>query len=96
MNITDVKIFIRDNKQLKAYANIIIDDAFIIKNIKLIEGKNGLFVAMPSRKLKSGEYQDVAHPLNSDTRVSLEKMIIDRYNQCITDPDYREPEGQEE
>ncbi len=83
MNITDIKIFIRDNNQLKAFANIVIDDAFIVRNIKLIEGKNGLFVAMPSRKMKNGEFQDIAHPINSEARSSLEQMIIDTYNKTI-------------
>jgi stage V sporulation protein G len=81
MNITDVKVFVRNNKQLKAFANIVIDDAFIVKNLKLIEGKNGLFVAMPSRKNKVGEYQDVAHPINAETRISIENMVINKYNE---------------
>lgn len=81
MNITDIKIFIRDNNQLKAFANIVIDDAFIIRNLKLIEGKNGLFVAMPSRKKRNGEFQDIAHPLNSDIRQEMEDQIIASYMQ---------------
>ena len=64
MNITDVKVFPRNSEQLKAFANIVIDDAFIIKNIKIINGKNGLFVAMPSQKSKTGEYKDIAHHLS--------------------------------
>lgn len=86
MNITDVKIFIRDNNQLKAFANIVIDNAFIVRNIKLIEGKNGLFVAMPSRKMKNGEFQDVAHPINTDVRTNLEQLIIEKYHEARMQP----------
>ena len=68
MKITDVKVFIRESNQLKAFVNIVIDDAFIIRNIKVIEGENGLFVAMPSRRVSSGEYRDIAHPINTETR----------------------------
>ena len=87
MNITDVKIFLRPSDQLKAFANIVIDDAFIIKNIKIIEGKNGLFVAMPSQKGKNGEYRDIAHPLNSETRGEIEKLVLDAYNEALKQPE---------
>ena len=83
MTITDVKIFLRPAEPLKAFANIVIDDAFIVKNIKIIEGKNGLFVAMPSQKNKSGEYRDIAHPLNTDMRNELEKLIIEKYHEAL-------------
>ncbi|MCB5250833.1 MAG: septation regulator SpoVG [Candidatus Cloacimonadales bacterium] len=85
MNITDVKVFPRDTEQLKAFANIVIDDAFIIKNIKVINGKEGLFVAMPSQKNKQGEYKDIAHPLNTDTRKHIEQLILDKYNEVINE-----------
>ena len=83
MTITDVKVFLRPADPLKAFANIVIDDAFIIKNIKIIEGKNGLFVAMPSQKNKNGEYRDIAHPLNTDTRNEVEKLILEKYNETV-------------
>jgi stage V sporulation protein G len=86
MNITDVKIFLKPADPLKAFANIVIDDAFIVKNIKIIEGKNGLFIAMPSQKNKSGEYRDIAHPLNTDTRNAIEKLMIDKYNEALKNP----------
>lgn len=79
MNITDVKVFIRESNQLKAFVNIVIDDAFIIRNIKVIEGEKGLFVAMPSRRVSSGEYRDIAHPINTETRQMLEERIIQAY-----------------
>jgi stage V sporulation protein G len=81
MNITDVKVFIRESNQLKAFVNIVIDDAFIIRNIKVIEGEKGLFVAMPSRRVSSGEYRDIAHPINTETRQELEERIIKAYKE---------------
>jgi len=83
MNITDVKVFIRESNQLKAFVNIVIDDAFIIRNIKVIEGKSGLFVAMPSRRVGNGEYRDIAHPINTETRNMIEKIIIDKYKEVL-------------
>ncbi|MBN2460998.1 MAG: septation regulator SpoVG [Candidatus Cloacimonetes bacterium] len=83
MNITDVKVFIRESNQLKAFVNIVLDDAFIIRNIKVIEGKNGLFVAMPSRRVANGEYRDIAHPINTETRNQVEKIIIDKYKEVL-------------
>jgi stage V sporulation protein G len=81
MNITDVKVFIRESNQLKAFVNIVIDDAFIIRNIKVIEGDKGLFVAMPSRRVSSGEYRDIAHPINTETRQMLEEKILLAYKE---------------
>jgi len=83
MNITDVKVFIRESNQLKAFANIVIDDAFIIRNIKVIEGENGLFVAMPSRRVSTGEYRDIAHPINTETRKEIEEIIIRKYKEVL-------------
>ena len=87
MNITDVKVFIREGNQnqLKAFVNIVIDDAFIVRNIKVIEGENGLFVAMPSRKLSNGEYRDIAHPINTETRKQIEELIILKYKEVLKD-----------
>jgi stage V sporulation protein G len=83
MKITDVKVFIRESNQLKAFVNIVIDDAFIIRNIKVIEGENGIFVAMPSRRVSSGEYRDIAHPINTETRNMIERIIIDKYKEVL-------------
>jgi stage V sporulation protein G len=83
MNITDVKVFIRENNQLKAFVNIVIDDAFIIRNIKVIEGEKGLFVAMPSRRVSNGEYRDIAHPINTETRKQVEKLILEKYKDAL-------------
>ena len=83
MNVTDVKVFLRESNQLKAFVNIVIDNAFIVRNIKVIEGENGLFVAMPSRRVSSGEYRDIAHPINTETRNLLEKIIIEKYKETL-------------
>ncbi|MCF7858268.1 MAG: septation regulator SpoVG [Candidatus Cloacimonetes bacterium] len=83
MNITDVKVFLRESNQLKAFVNMVIDDSFIIRNIKVIEGDNGLFVAMPSRRVSSGEYRDIAHPINTETRNMIEQIIIDKYKEVL-------------
>jgi stage V sporulation protein G len=87
MNITDVKVFLRPADPLKAFANIVFDDAFIVKNIKIIEGKNGLFIAMPSQKGKNGEYRDIAHPLNTDTRNEIERLVLDAYKEALKNPE---------
>lgn len=96
MNITDVKVVKREANQLRGFATIIIDDAFVVKNIKIIQGKNGLFIAMPSYKLKNGEYKDVAHPLNTETRTQLEELILAKYNETADDEGIREEEALEE
>ena len=80
MNVTDVRIRTMEKEgKLKAVASITIDDCFVIHDIKVIEGENGLFIAMPSRKAQDGTYKDIAHPINSDTRAELQKLILERY-----------------
>ncbi|MCB5230668.1 MAG: septation regulator SpoVG [Candidatus Cloacimonas sp.] len=81
MNITDVKVVKREANQLRGFATIIIDDAFVVKNIKIIQGRTGLFIAMPSYKLKNGEHKDIAHPINSETRTALEQLILAKYEE---------------
>ena len=82
MNITKVEVFLRDDDNiLKAFANIVIDDSLIVRNIKVIDGSKGLFVAMPNRKLNNGEYRDVVHPLNSQTRAEIEELVLSKYEE---------------
>ena len=85
MEITDVKIYIRDEAKLKAYATIVIDNCFIIRNLKVIQGNNGLFIAMPSRKRPDGTYKDIVHPLNNETRQEIETKIISKYEEATRD-----------
>ena len=80
MKITDVRVRIVDKEKLKASASITIDECFVIHDIKVVQGNEGLFISMPSRKTADGEFKDIAHPINTDTRAMLEKTIIDAYN----------------
>ena len=79
MEITDVKVFPVNEERLKAYVTIIIDNCFLVREIKVINGNSGYFVAMPSKKRKDGTYRDLAHPINQETRDLLEKVILDAY-----------------
>lgn len=79
MEITEVKIFPVQEDKLKAYVTITLDDCFIVRDLKIIQGKTGMFVAMPSKKTKDGTFKDIAHPLNSDTRQQMEQTILDAY-----------------
>ncbi len=80
MNITDVRIRkLRDEGKMKAVVSVTFEDAFVIHDIKIIEGQNGLFVAMPSRKVGEADYRDIAHPINSKTRSELQDVIFEHY-----------------
>jgi len=81
MDITEVRISLRDDQKLKAFVSITLDDCFVIRGLKIIEGASGMFVAMPSRKKKEGEYQDIAHPINNKTRRWMEEVIISAYKE---------------
>ena len=81
MKITEIRISLRDDNKLKAFASITIDNCFVIRGLKIIEGANGVFVAMPSRKRPDGTYQDVAHPINNETRDWMEGLIITAYKE---------------
>ncbi|MGA1794698.1 MAG: septation regulator SpoVG [bacterium] len=79
MEITDVSIFKVDGERLKGYATVIFDNVFIVRDLKIISGNNGLFVAMPNKKGKNGTYRDIAHPLNQEMRENLEQRVIEKY-----------------
>ena len=84
MQITDIRIRKVDKEgKMKAVVSITIDDAFVVHDIKIIEGEKGLFIAMPSRKASDGEYRDIAHPINSGTREKIQKMILDKYDEVL-------------
>ena len=84
MRITDVRVrkMTQDSK-MKAIVSITIDDEFVVHDIKVIEGEKGLFIAMPSKKAADGEYRDIAHPINSETRDSIQKIILDSYEMAL-------------
>ncbi len=79
MEITEVRISLRNDDKLKAFASVTFDDCFVVRGLKIIEGANGTFVAMPSRKRNDGTYQDVAHPVNNQTRQRIEARILSEY-----------------
>ena len=83
MNITEVNINLRDEEKLKAFVNITFDDVFVVRGLKVIEGKNGLFVCMPSRKLEDGTYKDIAHPISNEFRQQLETQVIEEYRRLV-------------
>lgn len=83
MNITDVRVRkIEREGKLRAVVSMTIDDEFVIHDIKVIEGDKGLFIAMPSKMSGDGEYRDVAHPLNSNTREQIQKQILEAYKKA--------------
>ena len=86
MNITDVRVRkVAKEGKMKAVVSITIDDEFVIHDIKVIEGEKGLFIAMPSRKATDGEYRDIAHPINSDTRERIQRLILDKYEEVMAE-----------
>lgn len=86
MQITDIRIRKVDKDgKMKAVVSITIDDAFVVHDIKIIEGEKGLFIAMPSRKASDGEYRDIAHPINSGTREKIQKMILNKYDEVLSE-----------
>ncbi len=87
MRITDVRVrkMTQDSK-MKAIVSITIDDEFVVHDIKVIEGEKGLFIAMPSKKANDGEYRDIAHPINSETRDRIQNIILDSYEKALLEP----------
>lgn len=86
MNVTDVRVRkVAKEGKMKAAVSITIDDAFVVHDIKVIEGDTGLFIAMPSRKSLDGEYRDIAHPINTATREKLQKLILEHYEKSLVE-----------
>ena len=84
MQITDVRIRrVEKEGKMKAVVSITIDEEFVVHDIKVIEGEKGLFIAMPSRKAADGEYRDIAHPINSETREQIQKLILEKYQENV-------------
>ena len=83
MQITDVRVKkINYQNRMKAIASITIDEVFVIHDIKVIESDKGLFIAMPSKKTPNGEFKDIAHPINTETREMIQNAIIEKYNEA--------------
>ena len=84
MQITDIRIRkIAKEGKMKAVVSVTFDNAFVVHDIKVIEGEKGLFIAMPSRKASDGEYRDIAHPINSNTRDRIQKLILEKYQETM-------------
>src|SRR5436190_629123 len=93
MDITEVKVYLaKENSKLKAYATVVFNNSFIVRDLKIIEGNKGLFVSMPSRRRKDGTFRDIVHPLNSDMRKLIEDSVIVEYNK-VKDLDSTEDYG---
>ncbi len=76
MEITEIRVTLRDEERLKGFANVTFDNAFVVRGMKIIQGADGYFVSMPSRRRPDGSHQDVAHPVNSDMRQMIEEKVL--------------------
>lgn len=93
MQITDIRVrVVSKESKMKAVVSVTFDDAFVVHDIKVIEGEKGLFIAMPSKKTPSGEYRDVAHPINGNMRAMLQEAILEQFQQALLEL----PEEQDE
>lgn len=91
MQITDVRVRkLAKEGKMKAIVSITFEEEFVVHDIKVIEGEKGLFIAMPSKKASDGEYRDIAHPINSATRDKIQKVILEKYEQALLEPDEEE------
>lgn len=94
MQITDVRVRkVSKEGKMKAVVSITLDNEFVVHDIKVIEGDKGLFIAMPSRKAGDGEYRDIAHPINSDTRDKIQKIILEKYEIAALETEETEEES---
>lgn len=84
MKVTDVRIRkIQEEGKMKAIVSVTFDNEFVVHDIKIIDGQNGLFVAMPSRKMADGEFRDIAHPINAETRKKIQDAIFEEYDKIL-------------
>jgi stage V sporulation protein G len=81
VQITEVRVTLRDEEKLKAFANVTFDEEFVIRGLKIINGNNGYFVSMPSRKRADGTHQDICHPINNSMREKIEKAVLAAYEE---------------
>lgn len=83
MEITDVRVFLVGQEKLRAYVTITLDHCFVVRDLRVIQGSSGMFVAMPARRRKDGSFRDVAHPVNPQTRQWMEKVILAEYGKQL-------------
>ena len=83
MEITEIKVFPVEEEKLKAFVSIVLDHCFMVNDIKVIQGREGMFISMPSRRKRNGRFKDVAHPLNNETRRMIEDRILAQYDRAV-------------
>ncbi|HTP50562.1 MAG TPA: septation regulator SpoVG [Anaeromyxobacteraceae bacterium] len=93
MEITEVRVFPVNEDKLKAYVTITLDHCFVVRDLKVIQGTTGLFVAMPAKRRKDGSFKDIAHPLNAETRDRMERVILAEYERETQRGGARRPTG---
>ena len=86
VEITEVRVSLRNDEKLKAFVSVTLNDSFVIRGLKIIRGNSGLFVAMPSRKRPDGQHQDLAHPINDATRKYLTELVMAEYERELVSP----------
>ena len=86
VEITEVRVSLRNDDKLKAFVSVTLNDSFVVRGLKIIRGNSGLFVAMPSRKRPDGQHQDLAHPINDTTRKYLTEMVMAEYERELRNP----------
>ncbi len=87
MKVTDVRVRVLNvDNRLKGVATITFDDCFVVHDIKIIDGEEGIFIAMPSKKTPNGTYRDIAHPINSETRKEIEEVVVKAYEEALANP----------
>lgn len=97
MQISDIRVRrVAGDGKLRAYVTVTFDNCFVVHNIKVISGRGGTFIAMPSRRTKTGEYKDVAHPINSEFREQLHTSVLEAYERAKLDPDSLVPAGSDD
>jgi stage V sporulation protein G len=79
VEITEIRVTLRDEEKLRGFANVTFDNSFVVRGMKIIQGNSGYFVSMPSRKRPDGTHQDIAHPVNRDMRTQIEKAVLEAY-----------------
>lgn len=89
MQITEVRVYPRNEEKLKAFVTVTFDDSFVVRNLKVIQGQNGLFVAMPSRKMADGSHKDIAHPIKNEVRRMIEEKVLTAYQEKIKETPLR-------
>jgi len=95
MNITDVRVRkISKEGKMKAIVSVTFDDQFVVHDIKVIEGQNGFFIAMPSRKTPDGDFKDIAHPINMETRTMIQDAVLDKYHVALLEEELMESQGE--